>query len=244
MLARHRAGKNNSLLPVIPTVEAKFRDGIQNRSFALKSGEEARYTIAIPKDYQPDQPAPLIVALHFGGKVTPHYARGIIESLVKPGLGKLNAIIVAPDSIAGPWTNKKNEEMVLELIDSINEQYRIDQNKTLLTGFSMGGHGTWYIGSRNQDRFVAMIPIAGVPMVEKDVIWTTPIYVLHSRADTVVPIKDAEQYVAAQQEQGNDQILLDAVENLAHFQTGSFSFPLRDAIPWVEKIWASESNNE
>ena len=162
--------------------------------------------------------------------------------LVGPGLGKLNAIIVAPDSIAGPWTNEKNEKMILELMDFINEEYNIDQEKTLLTGFSMGGHGTWYIGSRNQDRFAAMIPVAGAPMVDKDVQWTTPIYVLHSRADTVVPIKPSEEYVAAQRAEGNQLIEFVAIDDLPHFQTGRFSTSLKKAVPWVEKIWASEAD--
>lgn len=226
------------------TAEDKQGPGVHEKSFASKAGDVVRYSISIPEDYQPDKPTPLIVALHYGGKVTPFYSRGIIEVLVAPGLGELNAIIVAPDSIAGPWTNEKNEKMVLELMDTINEEFNIDKNKTLLTGFSMGGHGTWYIGSRNQDRFSAMIPVSGAPMVEKDVQWTTPIYVLHSRADTVVPIKTTEQYVEAEKKNGNDKIEFMALDDLPHYQTGRFSIPLKNAVPWVRNVWDGDSNKE
>lgn len=236
--------KNNSRSAAVSAAQDNWGPGVRDKSFVSKSGEVVRFTISIPTGHQPDQPTPLIVALHYGGKVTPHYAHGIIEVLIAPGLGELNAVIVAPDSIAGPWTNEKNEEMVLELMDVINEHFKIDQDKTLLTGFSMGGHGTWYIGSRNQDRFAALIPVAGAPMVENDVTWTTPIYVLHSRADDRVSIKPVEDYVAEQKAKGNDQIVFAAVDDLPHLQTGRFAVPLKNAVPWVRGIWGSDSKNE
>lgn len=214
---------------------------VLDQTFVSKSGDEILYSISVPVDYDPKTPKPLIVALHYGGEVTPHYARGIIEELIAPGLGELNAIVVAPDSIAGPWTNEKNESMVLELMDFISEKYNIDQEQTLLTGFSMGGHGTWYIGSRNQNRFSAMIPLAGHPVVEEDMKWTTPVYAIHSNADTVVPIEPTEEFVAAQKEQGNELIMLVTVDNLSHYQTKSFAVPLQNAVPWVKKTWGGET---
>lgn len=215
---------------------------VLDQAFASKSGEKIRYSILVPVDYDPKTPKPLIVALHYGGKVTPHYARGLIKVLIAPGLRELNAIVVAPDSIAGPWTNEKNESMVLELMDFISEKYNIDKEKTLLTGFSMGGHGTWYIGSRNQDRFSAIIPVAGYPTVEEGVNWTVPVYAIHSRADTVVPIEATEKYVAAQKGQGNERIMLVTVDNVPHFRTKSFAVPLKDAAPWVKEIWGQSKN--
>ena len=212
--------------------------GIRDEVFVAEIGVVARYTISIPEGYDPEKPTPLIVALHYGGTVTPHYARGIVEGLVNPGLSELNAIIVAPDSVAGPWNNISNEKVILEVMDLVSSQYKIDDSRTLLTGFSMGGHGTWYIGSRNQDRFSAMIPVAGSPIVKEDVQWSTPVYAVHSRADTVVPISATEDYMTAQIESGNKLMVFKAVEDLSHYKTGSFSVPLRAAVPWVQAIWS------
>ncbi|MFT5232036.1 MAG: putative peptidase [Candidatus Krumholzibacteriia bacterium] len=223
-----------------PTMNDAIGADILDQTFELNSGDEIRYSILIPDNYDPETPKPLIVALHYGGEVTPHFARGLIEKLIAPGLHELNAIILAPDSIAGPWTNEKNESMVLELMDFICEKHNIDQEQTLLTGFSMGGHGTWYIGSRNQDRFSAMIPIAGYPLVEEDVKWATPVYAIHSTADTVVPIEATDEFVTAQREQGNEQIRLVTVDDLPHYQTGGFAVPLKNTVPWVKKIWGIE----
>ncbi len=228
-----------SLMPAAETQKTP-EPGIHDESFASSTGDIIRYTIAIPKSYKATTPTPLIVALHFGGKVTPHYARGIVEALVLPGLGDLNAIVIAPDSIAGRWNNEKNENAVFELMDFVVKRYNIDENKTLLTGFSMGGHGTWYIGSRNQDRFSALIPVAGAPSIEADVEWSTPIYAIHSRADEVVPIEPTEKYMASLKDNANLNTVFAAVDDLPHFQTGSFAKPLRDAVPWVERVWSKE----
>jgi predicted peptidase len=211
--------------------------GVHDESLASETGEVLRYTLSIPAGYDPGQPAPLIVALHFGGKVTPHFSRAMLEGLILPALGELDAIILAPDSIAGPWNNDKNEQAVLELMKYVGENYNIDRAKTLLTGFSMGGYGTWYLGSRHQDLFSALIPIAGAPLVDENVVWTTPIYVIHSRADDVVPIDETEKYLAGLNEEQRRQIKFVAVDDLAHFQTATFAKPLSDAVPWLKQVW-------
>ena len=49
----------------------------------------------------------------------------------------------------------------LETIDIIKSRYKIDENRIYLTGHSMGGHGTWHIGSLYPDKFAAIGPSAG-----------------------------------------------------------------------------------
>ena len=65
-----------------------------------------RYTIAIPEGYTGEQAVPLIIALHYGGTVTPFYGLGLLEGLVEPALRDLGAIIVAPDATAGAWASE------------------------------------------------------------------------------------------------------------------------------------------
>ncbi|PCI73512.1 MAG: hypothetical protein COB38_00135 [Gammaproteobacteria bacterium] len=120
-------------------IDNKVQPGIFDRSMKLSSGDTLRYTISIPENYNSAKPTPLILALHYGGKVTPHYSRKLVDILIEPGLKELNAIIIAPDSIAGYWGNKKNETAIFELMNETIKKYSIDIEKTLLTGFSMGG---------------------------------------------------------------------------------------------------------
>ena len=156
-----------------------------------------------------------------------------------PAFRHTPAIIVAPDSIAGPWTNEENELAVLKIYDHIVENYNIDQSRTLLTGFSMGGHGTWYIAGRNQDRFSCAIPMAGLPD-ESITDWTIPVYAIHSPVDKVVPIDPTRKYVRAMRKEGFEMRLSEP-RNLPHRATSSFAPALRNAVPWVDRVWAKSS---
>lgn len=196
-----------------------------------------RFTIAVPNSYSSDQPVPLILALHYGGNVTPWYGRGVLEILVMPALRELEAIIVAPDANVGPWTSPQSEANLMELLDAIHANYNIDARKTLVTGFSMGGIGTWYIAGRNQDRFAAAIPIAGQPQADSvDLEWSTPLYVIHSREDEVIPIGPTESAVEQLKSKGVSVEFV-VLDGISHFQTDRFAEPLRDAIPWIEEAW-------
>ena len=126
-------------------------------------GTDRRYTIVVPEGYSPGDSVPLVLSLHYGGSVTPFYGRGLLENLIEPALRGLGAILVAPDSAAGDWSNPEAEQHVLQLLTHVMRVYNIDEQKTLVTGYSMGGRGTWYLASRNQDYFRAALPIAGLP---------------------------------------------------------------------------------
>ena len=56
-----------------------------------------------------------------------------------------------------------------------------------MTGFSMGGAGTWHFASRFPERFSAAIPMAGRPPADIGA-WKMPVLAIHSRSDEVVPI--------------------------------------------------------
>lgn len=51
----------------------------------------------------------------------------------------------------------------LEVLNHAEQLFDTDQQRTYLTGHSMGGHGTWYLGATYPDRFAAIGPAAGYP---------------------------------------------------------------------------------
>ena len=140
----------------------------------------------------------------------------------------------APDSIAGRWTNETNEAAVMQIIDSVVASYNIDTAKTLLTGYSMGAKGTWYLAGRNQHRFSAAIPIAGRPADKTD--WQIPLYIIHSRQDEVVPLAPTQEYVERLKSNGYDVRLI-VIEGVTHFEIPGFAGPLREAVPWIRDVW-------
>jgi dienelactone hydrolase len=49
----------------------------------------------------------------------------------------------------------------LEVFDRVNREFPIDESRVYLTGHSMGGHGTYHVGSLYPDKFAAIGPSAG-----------------------------------------------------------------------------------
>lgn len=51
----------------------------------------------------------------------------------------------------------------LEVFNHAQKLLKTDPKRTYLTGHSMGGHGTWYLGATYPDRWAAIAPCAGYP---------------------------------------------------------------------------------
>ena len=51
----------------------------------------------------------------------------------------------------------------LEVLQIAQKQYQPDPQKIYLTGHSMGGHGTWYLGATYPGKWAAIAPSAGYP---------------------------------------------------------------------------------
>ncbi|MBT4583190.1 MAG: prolyl oligopeptidase family serine peptidase, partial [Gammaproteobacteria bacterium] len=97
-------------------------------------------------------------------------------------------------------------------------EYSADANRLYLTGLSLGGNGTWYLGYHHTERFAALVAICGFvdlgdrfPSFLTDTENTfsalaedlsdTPVWIVHGDADVVVPVgqsrKMAEELEAA-----------------------------------------------
>jgi predicted peptidase len=215
--------------------EVAATPGITQHVLPLPDGRQLRYTLLVPERYSVDRPSPLVLALHYGGTVTPFFGRGVLELLVAPALAELGAVIVAPDALEPGWQSEGNERAVLALLDHLTDALNIDRSRQVCTGYSLGGTGTWALAGRHPERFGAAIPIAGRPVDTGP--WRLPVYVIHGRRDEVVPLGPAEERVAALKAAGVDAVLA-VVEDVRHHETERFVAPLRAAVPWLRAVWA------
>ena len=53
------------------------------------------------------------------------------------------------------------ETDVFEAIEAVCRNYKIDRDRIVLRGMSMGASGTWHLGLKHPDRFVALGPYCG-----------------------------------------------------------------------------------
>jgi hypothetical protein len=198
-----------------------------------------RFTLAIPAGHDRATPMPLILSLHYGGRVTPYFGRGLLEALIAPALAELGAMIVAPDNADRGWANAASEQKLIALLDLIESSYAIDRRRTLVTGYSMGGAGTWYMIARHPDRFAAALPMAGRPPTEEleSFGWQVPMYVIHSTADERIPIGPTKDAVAKLEQLGAD-IELNVIDGITHFEMGAYRPHLAAAVPWIRAVWS------
>lgn len=200
-------------------------------------GEGRRYTLVIPDGYTGKDPVPLVMSLHYGGEVTPFYGRRLLDELIEPALRDLGAIMVGPDCTSGRWDNADASDDVLELMDFIEEHYNVNTERTLITGVSMGGMGTWYLAPRHSDRFKLAIPISGRPQADSTSMnWRNPMYIIHSKADEVVPIAPTQVAVEELKAKGAPVTFV-VVDDLTHFDWPKLVPNLKAAVPWIQDNW-------
>jgi predicted peptidase len=231
-------------LPPAPVPDAEYLKalgpGTHRETANFPGGSTFRYTLTIPKNYDGKKKLPLIVALHYGGPVRAFYGGSMVDVLVGPAFEEMEAIIAAPDvrSNKKDWTAPENEVEVVWFTNSLIKTYAIDPKKVLLTGYSMGGQGTWFIGGRHQDLFTALIVMAGSPMGNQEV-FNIPVYVIHSRSDQTMPLVATQGYVNALKARGS-QVELKVVSGYKHEDTKEFTTPLRSAVVWLKKTWGEK----
>ncbi len=183
-------------------------------------------------------PAPLVLALHYafvGSRPDPFTGGRMLDAL-RPGLASLGAIIIAPDSLGGRWTEANNETAAIALVNRAIAECRIDPRKRLITGFSRGGEGTWHIGGRHQDLYTGAIPIAAPIPAESGPDWSIPVYAIHGEKDEIVSYRAAKEHVEKLRANGARAVFR-SVPDLTHYQTAAYARYLAEGIAWLQSEW-------
>ena len=124
------------------------------------------YGLIVPKNYDPEKPIRLDVVLH--GSTRPV---GMSElrfmARFDEGDGENPSPPEAPYIELHPLGRVENcyrwagETDVFEAIEDVCNRYNIDRDRIILRGMSMGASGTWHLGLKHPDVFVALGPYCG-----------------------------------------------------------------------------------
>ena len=217
---------------------AQGRPTMEHLVFTIDGHGEMPYAVSVPAGYDPDgDPRPLVLALHPGGISGQYYGSQHMRTIFEPALRPLGAVMVAPDVPARRWNSDVADRGVMGLLEEILDRYTIDRSRILVTGFSLGGAGTWFFSAQHPDFFTGAIPIAGRPDdLAPDAFGTMPIHIIHSRADEVVPFDPAEA-AFRQLETAGHPVAFTPLEGVGHFNMGSYVEPLRAAGDWMVARW-------
>lgn len=132
-------------------------------------------------------------------------------------------IVISPQCpVARAW----DADALIALLDDASAKYRVDTAHVYVTGFSMGGFGTWSLGVKYPNRFAAIAPICGGgDLVEvgdglpakRAALQSLPIWVFHGSDDTQVPVSESERMIAAvKRVSGNKAVRLTVYPGVGH----------------------------
>ncbi|MDD4644493.1 MAG: prolyl oligopeptidase family serine peptidase [Bacteroidales bacterium] len=161
------------------------------------------YHLYKPKDYETDTTRtwPLIIYLH-GGSVRGTDLKKLFNNGIPDQIYRGREF---PFLIASPlcplliqWSTDNWFE---NFYKEITTRYRVDKNRVYLTGISLGGEGTWYLGVKYPEKFAAIAPIAGftsdIGYIDENIdnLKDMPIWAFHGKIDNVVPFEETERIV-------------------------------------------------
>lgn len=215
---------------------AVARAAYRELAFPLGEGRVMPYALSVP-DGPANVPRPLVLALHPGGERMPRYGSMFARGVVLPALQKLDAIVVAPDCPTERWAEEGADQVVMKLLESVMADYSVDRKRVLVIGFSMGGGGAWFFSARHPEFFTGAIPMAATAgNTPLESLAQMPTYIIHSRADTVVPFAPAEKN-AKELERLKKPIRFEALDGLPHFNMGGYVPALQRAVAWISERW-------
>jgi predicted peptidase len=203
-----QAPANPKPAPAAWTPPANSKLPPQVKRFNTPDGKDGLdYLAYLPAAYEEDKNKlwPLVIFLHGSGErgknVQVVRKTGLTETLETRG--STSYVCLAPQcpSEGRGW----NTAVLNKFLDQALVDFRVDKNRIILTGLSMGGFGTWNWGCEHPERFAALIPICGSGSPAKATsLKGMPIWAFHGDADPNVKIAGDQAMVDAAKAAGAD----------------------------------------
>ncbi|KAL8754298.1 MAG: hypothetical protein Q9199_004442 [Rusavskia elegans] len=110
-----------------------------------------------------------------------------------------------------------NHSILTALLDHIVQSYRVDIDRIHVTGFSMGGYGTWDLALSTPHRFASLMPICGGgDEVRAKNIKHVPQWVHHGERDDIIPISASMKMVEALTDAKAEEVRFSRYPEAAH----------------------------
>jgi len=116
----------------------------------------------LPPEYDPGEQWPMVVMLHGYHPPNPRYSQwNWYMKRHNPLTERHNVIFLQPHGRGNAGYRGIGEKDVLTSVRLAQERLSVDTERIYLMGHSMGGYGTWYLGSRHPDVFAGLGPMCG-----------------------------------------------------------------------------------
>ena len=191
------------------------------------------YQLFVPEGYTTAKSYPIVLVLHGAGERGDDTTRHMVNNVTE-WCGTIQqsvpAFIVFPQCPHGnqwvdvPWSSGLyNSDTVaisnelatsLSLVDSLMDEFSIDENRQYITGLSMGGFGVWDALIRFPDRFAAAMPVCGGsdPTKAKS-ISHVPVWAFHGAHDGAINPQGTRQMIQGIRDAGVDVLLTECPDD-------------------------------
>jgi predicted esterase len=116
----------------------------------------------LPANYDPQRAWPMVVVLHGYNPPNPAYIKWwSIADRHDRFADMYGAIIIHPMGRYNTGYNGIGDRDVVRAVALAKQRFSVDEDRVSLMGFSMGGGGTWHVGTRHPDLFASLVPIYG-----------------------------------------------------------------------------------
>lgn len=207
----------NALSAEPPETPHPLAEVYEARIFEDGDGGSIPYRLMLPVDYDPQQQYPLVLCLHGAGERGDDNVKQFIHCLADIAEPEVRqrypAFVVAPQCPEGArwaeidWASKQHKmteqpaepmKKVLKLLDALQDEYPIDDERVYAVGLSMGGYGVWDLMQREPELLAAAVPVCGGgDKSQGEAIAQIPVWIFHGAKDTVVPVERSRQMVVA-----------------------------------------------
>ena len=116
----------------------------------------------LPLNYNPKQKWALVVMLHGYNGENPMYVKWwSIDQRHNSVIDKYPIIYIEPHGRGNTSYLGIGDQDILKCIELAKKTFNIDDDRVYLKGESMGGGGTWNVGTRHPEMFAAIAPVFG-----------------------------------------------------------------------------------
>jgi prenyltransferase beta subunit/predicted esterase len=147
----------------IPKESTTVSSGFHLRTLKTDQGDR-KYALYVPEGYDGSRVFPVILFLHGAGErgedgITPAQA-GIGPAIFNRPHG-VPALVVFPQARRTWAGGSDDSNAALAALDDVMKSFAVDPHRVILTGLSMGGHGSWDLAAAHPEKFAAVVPICG-----------------------------------------------------------------------------------
>lgn len=234
-----------------PICSAISADTFESRVFEETNEKTLPYRLLKPFNADPSTDYPLVLFFHGAGERGTDNVRqlknGVGVFALEENRTAFPCYVVVPQCpekilwVDTPWTlnshiqpEKPTEPMrlAMELLVSLQKEFKIDSTRIYVAGVSMGGFGTWDAITRYPNTFAAAIPCCGGADEHKaKELVHFPIWAFHGDKDTVVKTIRSRNMIAAIKMAGGEPKYTE-YKGVAHDSwTKAFNEP--DLLTWL-----------